>query len=163
MRSNAVGGGNSYFMLGVGGCNYDASTILYFQPITSCSPGFLTNKTPTQIFYSKIYVKIIPAVVYPDILTFCLLYLKFCIRRARRVAFIRQNKKISKTSSTSKIGFRVKKRTQATVVWCLFTKVREQCKCQPSEEDPQINIIWLCACFSWRVGQELDGSLTVQI
>jgi hypothetical protein len=26
MRSNAVGGGNSYFMLGVGGCNYDAST-----------------------------------------------------------------------------------------------------------------------------------------
>ncbi len=28
MRSNAVGGGgNSYFMLGVGGCNYDASTI----------------------------------------------------------------------------------------------------------------------------------------
>ena len=29
MRSNAVGGGNSYFMLGVGGCNYDASTILH--------------------------------------------------------------------------------------------------------------------------------------
>jgi hypothetical protein len=26
MRGNAVGGGNSYFMLGVGGCNYDAST-----------------------------------------------------------------------------------------------------------------------------------------
>jgi hypothetical protein len=26
MRSNAVGGGDSYFMLGVGGCNYDAST-----------------------------------------------------------------------------------------------------------------------------------------
>jgi hypothetical protein len=25
MRSNAVGG-DSYFMLGVGGCNYDAST-----------------------------------------------------------------------------------------------------------------------------------------
>ncbi len=30
MRSNAVGGGNSYFMLGVGGCNYDASTVQYF-------------------------------------------------------------------------------------------------------------------------------------
>jgi hypothetical protein len=27
MRSNAVGGGDSYFMLGVGGCNYDASTL----------------------------------------------------------------------------------------------------------------------------------------
>jgi hypothetical protein len=30
MRSNAVGGGNSYFMLGVGGCNYDASTLSGF-------------------------------------------------------------------------------------------------------------------------------------
>jgi hypothetical protein len=27
MRSNAVGGGGLYFMLGVGGCNYDASTL----------------------------------------------------------------------------------------------------------------------------------------
>jgi hypothetical protein len=38
MRSNAVGGGgNSYFMLGVGGCNYDASTVSYlFERLSTC-------------------------------------------------------------------------------------------------------------------------------
>ncbi len=35
--------------------------ILYFQPITSCSPEFLTNKTPTPTFYIKNSCKFIPA------------------------------------------------------------------------------------------------------
>ncbi len=40
---------------------YCQSKILYFQPITTCSPEFLTNKPPTQIFYLKLHAKFIPA------------------------------------------------------------------------------------------------------
>ncbi len=59
MRSNAVGGWNSYFMLGVGGCNYDASTILKISKNTISQK--LGNYTPAPRYLNVLSSEIDPA------------------------------------------------------------------------------------------------------
>jgi hypothetical protein len=50
MRSNAVGGG-LYFRLGVGGCNYDASTIQFI--LISVHKDFCMFRAPFASKFSK--------------------------------------------------------------------------------------------------------------
>ncbi len=53
MRSNAVGGVNSYFMLGVGGCNYDASTVSLLADLLTC-----LSLPYALLQFGKIYINV---------------------------------------------------------------------------------------------------------